>query len=433
MKSLLFLGLATVLTGQPQRDRHVVIVSIDGLAAHSLNDKSVPLPNLRALAQAGASASAMTVVNPSVTWPNHTSIVTGVTPARHGMLYNGLPVRGKPGEPLKVEPWRDKSELVLVPTLYDIAHEAGLTTAEVDWVAILNARTITWTFPELPRLTDPVVKEMIAAGTLAEADVRNFGKLNIVFRDEVWTQAGEYIIGKHKPNILLWHLLTTDSSQHRYGAKSLGGNAALALADAKVGRLIEALKTAGIFERTTMFIVSDHGFKTFTQRIRPNALMKQKGISDVHVIPEGGTAMVYVTRPERRAELLPVLRKEFAAVKGVSAVLGSQDFDRLGYPQPDKSDRMSDLVLAAADGFAFEGAADGEVVSPVPAGSTPGSHGYLSTESDMDAVFIASGAGIKPGVRLERIHNLDVAPTAARLLGLEMKNVQGRVLTEILR
>src|SRR5688572_15726488 len=118
MKFLLTLGLASVLLAQPDRDRHVVIVSIDGLAAYSLNDKSVPLPNLRALAKAGASASAMTVVNPSVTWPNHTSIVTGVTPAKHGMLYNGLPVRSGPGQPLKVEPWRDKSELVLVPTLY---------------------------------------------------------------------------------------------------------------------------------------------------------------------------------------------------------------------------------------------------------------------------------------------------------------------------
>ena len=433
MKFLLTLGLASVLLAQPARDRHVVIVSIDGLAAYSLNDQSVPLPNLRALAKAGASASAMTVVNPSVTWPNHTSMVTGVTPAKHGMLYNGLPVRSGPGQPLKVEPWRDKSELVLAPTLYDIAHQAGLTTAEVDWVAILNARTITWTFPEVPRMTDSIVKEMIAAGTIAEADIRNFSKMNIVYRDEVWTQAAEHIIKRHKPNILLWHLLTTDSSQHRYGARSLPGNTALALADAKVGRLIDALKSAGIWEKTTMFIVSDHGFKTFTQRIRPNALMKQKGIADVHVIPEGGTAMVYITRQERKAELLPVLREQFSAIKGVSAVLGSQDFDRLGYPQPDKSERMADLVLAAADGYAFEGAADGEVVSPVAPGTTPGSHGYLSTESDMDAVFIASGAGIKPGIRLERVRNLDVGPTAARLLGLEMKNVEGKVLTEILR
>lgn len=433
MRYLWPLIFAATLVAQPARDRHVVIISIDGLAAYSLHDRSIPLPNLRALAAKGAIAGAMETVNPSVTWPNHTSVVTGVTPARHGMLYNGLPVRGKPGEPLKVEPWRNKEELVLAPTLYDIAHKAGLTTAEVDWVAILNAPTITWTFPEIPRLTDTIVKEMIAAGTLTEEDVKGFQKMNIVYRDEVWTQAGEHIIKRHKPNILLWHLLTTDSAQHRYGARSLAGNTALTLADAKVGRIVDALKSAGIYDKTTIFVVSDHGFHSYTQRIRPNALMKQKGIADVHVIPEGGTAMVYITRAERKAELLPVLRKEFSAVPGVKAVLGSEDFDRLGYPQPSKSERMADLVLAAADAYGFDGSADGDVVAPVPAGTTPGAHGYLSTDRDMDATFIASGAGVKPGVKLERMRNIDVGPTAARILGIEMKDVQGRILTEILK
>lgn len=425
--------LCPILFGQPAADHHVVILSIDGLPAYALKDKSVPLPTLRRLARDGAVADAMEVVNPAVTWPNHTSIVTGVTPARHGMLYNGLPVRGKPGEAVKVEPWRDKSELVLAPTLYDLAHGAGMTTAEVDWVAILNAPAITWTFPEQPRLTDTIVKEMIEAGTLTESDVTNFAKSPITYRDEVWTQAGEHIIRRHKPNLLLWHLLTSDSTQHRYGARSLGGNTALALADAKVQRIINALRDAGILEKTTIFIVSDHGFKTYTHVIRPNALLKQLGISDVHVIPEGGTAMVYITRPERKEELLPVLRTRFSGIKGVSSVLGSSDFDRLGYPQPAKSERMADLVLAAADGYAFDGSATGDTVADVPAASTPGAHGYLSTDSDMDAVLIMSGAGIKAGTKLGRVRNLDVAPTAAKLLGLTMKDVHGKTLTEALQ
>jgi predicted AlkP superfamily pyrophosphatase or phosphodiesterase len=434
MKSLaLFALTAAVLFSQPAKDRYVVILSIDGLPAYALHDRSVPLPNLRRLAQNGAIADGMEVVNPAVTWPNHTSMVTGVTPARHGMLYNGLPVRGKPGEPLRVEPWRDKSELVLAPTLYDLAHSAGLTTAEVDWVAILNAPTITWTFPEVPRPTDPIVKEMVAGGLLTDSDVTNFRKAPITWRDEIWTQAGEHIIRKHKPNLLLWHLLTSDSTQHQYGARSLGGNTALALADAKVERIVNALKEAGILDRTTIFIVSDHGFKTYRHVIRPNALLKQKGIQDVHVISEGGTAMVYITRAERKAELLPVLRTQLAGLRGVSQVLGTEDFDRLGYPQPAKSDRMADLVLAAADGYSFSGSDTGEPVAELPAGSTPGAHGYLSTDSDMDAALIISGAGIKPGTKLGRVRNLDVAPTAARLLGLTMQNIQGKVLTEILR
>src|SRR4029453_4506601 len=82
--------------------------------------------------------------------PNHTTMVTGVPPARHGVLFNGLLVRDGPQAPPKVEPWRDKAEMVKVPTVYDVAHAAGLKTAQVDWVAIQNPGTITWEFPERP-------------------------------------------------------------------------------------------------------------------------------------------------------------------------------------------------------------------------------------------------------------------------------------------
>jgi hypothetical protein len=159
---------------QPAKDRHVILISLDGLAAYALADQSVPLPTLRQLAKNGAIAVACQVVNPAVTWPNHTSMITGVTPAKHQVLFNGLPVRGQPGQPLRVEPWRDKAELVKAPTVYDAAHAAGLTTAEVDWVAIHNAQGITWAFPERPRLTDVVVKEMIARKTVTEAEITSF-------------------------------------------------------------------------------------------------------------------------------------------------------------------------------------------------------------------------------------------------------------------
>jgi hypothetical protein len=170
---------AAPLFGQADRQRHVVIISIDGFAAYALNDAQLPLPTFRRLAREGAAAEAMEPVNPTVTWPNHTSIITGVTPSRHMVLYNGLAVRGGEGAALKVEPWVDKPELVKAPTLYDAAHSAGLSTAEVDWVAIHNAKTITHAFPEVPRLTDPVVKEMIAAGTVTEENVRTFNKGSI--------------------------------------------------------------------------------------------------------------------------------------------------------------------------------------------------------------------------------------------------------------
>ena len=417
----------------PAKDRHVVVISIDGFAAYALRNPEVAVPNVRALMRNGVAAEAMQPANPTVTWPNHTSLVTGVTPAKHSVLYNGAPIRGGEGKPLRVEPYTPKDELVAGETVYDAAFKAGLTTAEVDWVAIEKASTITWPFPEWPSVEEPVVREMIGKGLVTADEIRGFTKKEIVWRDEIWTRAGEHILTTHKPNLLLFHLLTTDSAQHRYGAQSLAGNTALALADARVGRLIEAAKRAGIYDRTTFIVVSDHGFKTVKRLIRPNALLKQQGLDkSAWVIPEGGTAMVYVTRSAGKAGTVEKLKAVLGQMEGVSQVLGASEFARYGYPDPASNQRMADLVLAAADGYAFHGAAEGSPVASVPEGATPGSHGYLNTEADMDAIFVASGAGIRRGAALGRIRSIDVAPTIARLLGIKLDRAEGTVLASIL-
>ena len=91
---------------------------------------------------------------------------------------------------------------------------------------------------------------------------------------------------------------------------------------------------------------------------------------------------------------------------------------------------MADLVLAASDGYAFDGKSDGE---PVTESIPPvGSHGYLHTDPDMNAIFIAWGAGIRKGIQMPEIRNVDVAPTIARLLGIEMSDVSGHALTNVL-
>lgn len=431
--------LLTVLSSgsapaQSAADSHVVVISIDGFPGYALKDTAIPVPNLRKLARDGAIADAMQPVNPTVTWPNHTSIVTGAGPERHTVLYNGWAVRGGEGQPVKVEPYVEKEKLVRGETVYDLAHNAGLTTAEIDWVAIEKAPTITWSFAEWPNVQGPVEREMLAAGLVNENDLRGFTKAPITWRDEVWTEAAEYILTKHKPNLLLLHLLMTDSAQHRYGARSLAAAAALAVADAKVGRIVEACRVAGILPRTTFFVVSDHGFKTYKRVIHPNAILKQKGLGgSAWAIAEGGTAMVYVTRDENKAKTAEALNTAFTGVDGISQVLTPAGFAKYGYPQPSANPRMADLVLAARDGFAFDSASAGDAVNDIPAGATPGAHGYLNSDPDMSAIFIASGARVKRGVKLGKIRNFDVAPTVARLLGLEMKNVTGRALTEILQ
>ena len=410
----------------------VVLISLDGFPADAWADPLLPAPALRKLAAQGASAKRMKTVNPTVTWPNHTALVTGVSPARHGVLYNGMLERPGPRQPVKVEPWRDKAKMVRVPTVYDLAHQAGLTTAQVDWVAIYNAASITWQFPEVPAVGGKIEGEMIAKGLAAESEIANFGKLGITLRDQIWTRAAGHILREHRPNLLLYHLLNLDSTHHTYGPKGLASMSGIAFADGQVKELLEAVDLAS----TTVFVVSDHGFSGVTRTIRPNAalhyhgLIELKGaaiVCEAYVVPEGGTAMVYALNPA----VLPRLKEIFAKIPGIDRVIEPADFAALGMPHPKDYNQMADLVLSAKPGFAFSGAAEGEF-SDTTAKPVTGSHGYLSSNSEMDAIFIASGYGVKKGARLDQITNRDVAPTIAKLLGLKMEGVEGRVLDDIL-
>ncbi len=401
-------------------DRHVVLISLDGYPAYALRDPHTPAPTLRRLIAEGAWApDGMTPVNPTVTWPNHTSMVTGVDASRHGVLYNGMPVR-KDGS-VRIDPWVPKLELVQAPTVYDLAHAHGLTSAEVDWVAVQDAPTIDFAFSEVPKKNAPIVTEMIGAAVVSADDIDGFAKSPITYRDEIWTQAAIHILQKHHPNLLLVHLLTTDSTQHKYGARSLGAISALALADRQVERLIDAARSAGILAQTTFLVVSDHGFHTAKRQIRPAALLKQLNVIGVTVVPEGGTAMIYGK----------VAADSFRDIEGVSKVITPDQFPEHGFPPA--GGRMADLVLVAADGYAFADGLDGAVVSDIPAGSNAGNHGYLNSRPDMRPIFVAWGAGINAGARVDGVRTVDVAPTIAKLLGFEMTNISGKVVAAALK
>jgi predicted AlkP superfamily pyrophosphatase or phosphodiesterase len=421
--------------------RHVIVVSLDGFPAYMLHDPKLPLPVLRRLIQEGGVAEGMQPVNPTVTWPNHTAMVTGVNAARHGVIYNGLPVRDGDGKPIRIEPWIDPNVLVQAKTVYQAAHEAGLTTAEVDWVAIYRSAAVNWSFGEQPRADGAVEKEMIQQGLISQDDVLSFVRSPITWRDDLWTRAAAYIIERHRPNLLLMHLLTTDSVQHEYGARSLAAQTALILADRQLQRILDAIEHAGIREQTTVLVVSDHGFKTYQHAIRPNALLREKGLlkgdgaqidCDAWVVAEGGTAMVYVTREARREATLRTLKQAFPAVPGIVKVILPEEYASYGYPQVAPQGRMADLVLVAAPGYAFTASATGEVVADVPAGSTPGNHGYLNSDPDMQEILVAWGAGIRPGSRTGLVPNIDVAATIARLLHVDLPESQGRPVQDLL-
>ena len=401
----------------------VVVISLDGFPAFALDNPKLPIPTLRHLIRNGATAR-MTPVNPTVTWPNHTAMVTGVRADEHGVLANGTiaPTGGWP--PVKVEPMVGKEKMVRVPTVYDAAYKVGLTTAQVDWVAINQAPTITWAFSEWAAPDGLVEREMIREGLIAASDVENFGKSNIVFRDQIWTAAAVHLIREHKPNLLLLHLLSLDSVHHEFGPGTLAGTAAIGFLDGCVANVVEAVRAAGMSERTTFVIVSDHGFKPYTKQIRPSVALAAAGLAGkAYVLAEGGAAYIYFDKAQA-AELAPRAIRALAGVEGIDRIVSPDGFGALGLPQPERDPQMGHLLLTAKDGYAFSGATGGPVTAAVP--ERAGSHGYPASDPDMDALFIASGYGVRSGVRPGRIANVDIAPTVAKLLGVALPTAKGK-------
>lgn len=428
-----------------ERDRHVVLVTLDGFPSRFWNDASLPLPNLRKLAANGAQARAMTVSNPTVTWINHTTLVTGVMPRKHGVLFNGLLLRPGDGSPPKVEQWADKDRFVRAPTLYDVAHAAGLTTAEVNWPATTRAKSIDWSFAELPDAESPLVREMLEAGAITPEQVLWMHpgpkRQNAKILDSTYTRAAQFIFTKHRPNLLLHHTFDTDHLHHIHGPGSAEGNAALRFTDELVGALVRTIEQSGLRERTTLIVTTDHGFKRVSKVIYPNVALKRAGLVQASgnsvtswkavVMAQGGICFVYVSDPAGKTALLPKLKSLFAQTEGVDRVLDGSEGPGLGMPSPAEHEGMGDLILYPKEGYAFRSDVAGDAVV-APAVNYGGTHGYLNSDPELDGFLIAQGCGIKAGVSLERISIVDIAPTVAKLLGLRLPGTDGRVLTEML-
>ena len=438
---LLPLWLAASLMAAPPTNHRVILITIDGLSASYLTDPQASLPTLRRLATEGAVAEGLRVSNPSVTWPNHTTLITGVHPEKHSVLFNGILSRSGPGESVKLDGAKDQRELVAVPTLFDVLHPAGYRTAGINWPATRRARLLDDNFPDVPQpvthTTPRLRAELIHAGILASGSDADFLARGAAAADEAWTKAAVHLIRSRPPNFLLLHLLITDTIQHRYGPQSTAAYTAAALADAQVAELLRAVAETGARAETTVFVTSDHGFARPTNLISPNVVFRKAGLfrpaprRRAQAIAEGGTAFVYLTNPatraEDRAKVIALLREH----EGIAEIVPPEGFAALRLPTPDRNPQMGDLLLVAKDGYAFaDEAFEDESVTAI---SQPaGSHGYLASNPKMNGVFLAWGRGIKPGVKLGLVENIDIAPTIAALFGRELPSADGKVLREIL-
>jgi predicted AlkP superfamily pyrophosphatase or phosphodiesterase len=421
----------------------VVMISVDGLAAFYFDDPKAEMPTIHALAAAGAHASMMKCVTPTVTWPNHTTLVTGVAPARHGVVGNNYLDRATGQRVVLIsDPVFDKEAIVKVPTIYDLAKAAGLKTAAVRWPASRNAPTLDWTIPDVG--TAELAQRYTTPSLLAEASAAGIPILgkhgHTRLRDDICTPVFNLILRQHHPQLALLHLLDVDHAQHLSGPRSPEAYATIKKADGQVRAVWEELKR-DFPGRATLFVVADHGFSPIKRVILPNVVLRKAGLVSVRggkvsggavrTITQGGALMVYITDEARQAEVAGRVRQAIQGLTGVADIIGPDQLAAYGVADPKQDPHAPDMILFAEEGFTFGDTAAGDL----PFSDKPerkGSHGHNPALPHLHAIFVAWGDGIKPGVELGEISNLSVAPTIATLLGLTIPNAEGKPLEAVL-
>jgi len=439
----LLCGTAPLFGADPVR--HVVLISVDGLPASMLHDPAIPLDSIRGLASQGVIAAGMTVSNPSVTWPNHTTLMTGVTPREHGVLYNGKMERTGLGLPVQLNSRLDGSALVHAPTLPEALHAAGKSVVGINWPCTRNSSAFLVDFPDTPDsltyTTEEFLNSMIQEG-IVPADIREgFPKLSPAARDRIWTRAACYALNRYRPALTFVHLLNVDALHHRFGPGSWPGVTAVAYADTCVGQILKTLDDSGMRDQTVVLVVSDHGFNSIPKTIHPNVLLKEKGLLTVEgnriaaataqTFAEGGISMLFLTRPDTIQEDRKRVIEFFTGQEGIADILTPEQYAELGMPTPEESPQMGDLVLVAKDGYGFSNQFTGTELVTLSEVNV-GTHGFLSTNPRMNATFVAAGPRIRTAHQIDLIQNLQVAPTIAELLGVPFPSAQGTVLKEIL-
>ena len=140
-------GIAVLACGQPSPSRGVLLISVDGLRPDyvtAADRHGLKILYLRRLMREGAHAATVRGVLPTSTYPSHTTLVTGTTPAKHGIYSN------HPFDPSTRNPnsWYWYAEDLRVPTLWDAASRAGIVTGSVSWPVTVGAPGIRFNLPE---------------------------------------------------------------------------------------------------------------------------------------------------------------------------------------------------------------------------------------------------------------------------------------------
>ena len=362
----------------------VILVSIDGFHPSYLERGLTP--TLSRLAAEGASGS-MRPSFPTKTFPNHYTLVTGLTPDHHGIVNNTMEDPEIPSVTFKLSNkqavgdrrWWDDAEPIWVT-----AENAGLTTAAMFWpgseAAVRGVRPSHWLPYDEDMTGDQRVDQLLA------------------WIDEV-----------ERPDLATLYFDIVDTAGHEHGPASDEVNAAIASVDASLSRLVAGLEAKGLGDATTLVIVSDHGMAaTSLDRV---IQMPPSAANGAARVVFGGAITGIEPAAGREAEV----EAEFLAPHDHWECWRKGELpERLAFGT---HRRTPSIFCLAETGW--------EVLAPGWEPRAGGDHGFDNQAPEMRALFILNGPRVEAGARLPLFDNVDVQPLLAELLGIEVPKGDG--------
>lgn len=412
-----------------QTAKHVIIISIDGFRPDFYQDPSWPAANLQLLAEKGVYAEFVRGIFPTVTYPSHTTLITGRFPAAHGIYYNTTV--GDNGE---VENWIYDFSSIKSETLWEAAHNAGLKTASVSWPISVNCPYIDYNIPEIWSFENPrdrraatsqyanpkgLFEEVVqhATGEM-EMDQYNLTSLSM---DENLGRIAAYLFSTYQPNLLTVHLPNLDGAEHAEGREGDEVRRAIAGADHAVSTIYDAVVKAGLLENTAIIITGDHGFVTTHTSIAANVWLKNAGLAEkCYFFSPGGSAFLHLKDPKDKKttqQVLTMLENLPESERKLFRVVTPKEMKDMG------ANPNATLAITAVEGIYFNNDKEGPLMKP----GLGGKHGYFPDFPHICTGFIGFGAGFNPESKISGIALEDIAPTAAALLGISLKEADGLV------
>jgi predicted AlkP superfamily pyrophosphatase or phosphodiesterase len=410
-----------LLLALPLSAQSLLLISIDGMRPDYVlkaDEHGLKIPHLRRLLKEGAHATGVRGVLPTVTYPSHTTILTGVWPVKHHIYSNVL------FDPLdrNLAGWMWYAEDIAVPTLWQAASKAGLVVGSVSWPVSVAAPGIAynvpeyWRAPKMPGEDIKLLRAISTPGLIAEIEKQAGPYVtdldDAAHGDRQRTNYAIAILKKKHAQFMTVHLASLDHLEHGYGPFSPEANSTLEQIDGQVGELEEAAGGA------VMCVLSDHGFTRTDHNLNLVAAFAEEGlvtmvnkkVTDWKAFPdlEAGSAAIILKDAKddaTRAKVDKLLRRLAADPKnGIAQIIEPKQIAAFG-GRPDAA-------------FWVDMQSNFSVVATNQAAKVGGTHGYAPSNPQLRASFFIAGPKIKSGVDLGEIDMRSIAPTLARAMGV---------------